>query len=400
MAYVTLYRISPLFIILTCAIWLAYATPLPPLPLPPPHYFPLFSRADNSAPNSDCTTNVDNDLYGTGVRIGLYLQWASGFILRQLESWEVRARVRTTSNVLVGAVAIATAINISQGSALSVDYLLSYYLTVVLFYAESYNLEIKHQGIEPGHEDCCETVIATKVIADFPLVFQNIIFMSFTLYGTWYWLKGIAWTADPICGARGALLGLFDIKSHAWTHGAAGLAVILGVLFFFIFLVHLTTLPKGIGSGPKAIAVHYSNAVHHLSGPIYHITHWRAVSFWKSMFRPDFPLISLSYRAILRFLLGLLHYFLIYLAGPLIAIVSVERMIAANNLATASAYGSAGQIIPLITGIVSMLLACWEIGEKIWRIRKGGSIEESAQGHIDPGPTQPEESEQRQETEG
>jgi hypothetical protein len=45
----------------------------------------------------DCVTNADNDLYGKGVRIGLYLQWASGFILRNLESFEVRTRVRVAS---------------------------------------------------------------------------------------------------------------------------------------------------------------------------------------------------------------------------------------------------------------------------------------------------------------
>ena len=78
-------------------------------------------------------TNADNDLYGKGVRVGLYLQWASGFILRNLESWETRSRVRTISNTLCAAIALATVVNVLKGSALSIDYLLSYYLTVVLF---------------------------------------------------------------------------------------------------------------------------------------------------------------------------------------------------------------------------------------------------------------------------
>jgi hypothetical protein len=363
--YVTSSRLPLFSVVLVCAISLAYAAL-------PSHYLQLSPRTKNSAPSSDCQTIADNDLYGKGVRIGLYLQWASGFVLRNLESWETRARVRTNSNILAGAVAVATALNIAHGSALSVDYLLSYYLTVVLFYAESYNMEIKHKENDP------EGVKAMRVFADMPLVFQNIIFTSFTLYGGWYWLKGITWTADPVCGARGALLGLFDIRSRAWTRGAAGLAIIAGILFFMVFLVHLATLPKGVGAGAKTVAVHYAKAARAASGG--ELISWDEISMLKKLLRPSFPLQGFSSRLFIESLVGLIHYFLIYLAGPLIAIVSVERMIVANSLVTASAFGSAGQTIALFTGIVSALLVCWDIIKKRWKISVRDSSDESFQG--------------------
>jgi hypothetical protein len=334
----------------------------------------LSPRADTPTPDDHCRTIADNDLYGRGVRIGMYLQWAAGFVLRNFESWESRARVRTASNVLAAAVALATVINVCQGTALSVDYLLSYYLTVVLFYAESYNLEIRvDEDYEPTNPDPEEALRTFELHADLPLVFQNVYFTAFTLFGAWYWLKGINSTTDPVCGGNAALLSIFDIRSSIWTHAATALAIIAGMAFIMVFLIHLATLSKGIGSGPKMMAVYYARAVFYGSGVIIYRSEGDGDAvdplgrklYWKSLLKPGFPVMdSLSVVRLLRLFRDLIHYFLIYLAGPLIAIVSVERMVEANHLVTTSAFGSAGQIIALFTGITSAVLACWEIPKK------------------------------------
>lgn len=140
--------------------------------------FPTFTVDHRTVLDSnDCVTNADNDLFGKGVRIGLYLQWASGFILRNLGSFEVWSRVRTVSNTLCAAIALATVVNILEENALSVDYLLSYYLTVVLFYAESYNLEICVEN--SGGEE----IKTMELHTDAALFCQNIIFAAVTLFG-------------------------------------------------------------------------------------------------------------------------------------------------------------------------------------------------------------------------
>jgi hypothetical protein len=142
-----------------------------------------------------------------------------------------------------------------------------------------------------------------------------------------------------------------------------------------VFLVHLTTLSKGIRSGPNMVVVYYARTMRlasggmriHLPGDNDTVAALGGKLFWKSLLKPGFPVMdSLSVVQLLRLFRDLIHYFLIYLAGPLIAIVSVERMVAANHLVTASAFGSAGQIIALFTGITSAVLACWEIPKK-WR---------------------------------
>ena len=73
-----------------------------------------------------------------------------------------------------------------------------------------YNLEIENTGLFLDNRVDFETVAGMTVVPDPPLLFQNVIFTSFTFYGTWYWLTGISWSADPNCGAYGALFGSID----------------------------------------------------------------------------------------------------------------------------------------------------------------------------------------------
>jgi hypothetical protein len=49
---------------------------------------PLVASSDGSGPSKrvNCETMGDGDLYGLGARLGLYLQWASSFILGNLRS--------------------------------------------------------------------------------------------------------------------------------------------------------------------------------------------------------------------------------------------------------------------------------------------------------------------------
>jgi hypothetical protein len=72
-------------------------------------------------------------------------------------------------------------------------------------------------------------------------------------------------------------------------------------------------------------------------------------------------------------LFHVLHYCFIYLVGPVVGIVSVERMIVANGLTTPGIAGSAGQIIALFTGICSMCLTIWECGH-LWQENRGSRL--------------------------
>lgn len=62
----------------------------------------------------------------------------------------------------------------------------------------------------------------------------------------------------------------------------------------------------------------------------------------------------------------LFHFFVINLAGLIIAVSSVETMIRENHISTVGVLESTGQMMALTAGISSLCLASWEIVSK-WR---------------------------------
>ncbi|ORX93269.1 hypothetical protein BCR34DRAFT_594725 [Clohesyomyces aquaticus] len=81
---------------------------------------------------------------------------------------------------------------------------------------------------------------------------------------------------------------------------------------------------------------------------------------WKEILQPDFLSNAIAHSQIIENLTSLIHYFIVNLAGPPVAIISVEKMISANHLVTAGAFATAGEIIALFTKAMSLMNACWE----------------------------------------
>jgi hypothetical protein len=298
------------------------------------------------------------------VRIGLYLQWASTFILRNLGSWDRISQARTVTNALCGAIALAAAINVLDGSALAIDYLLSYYLTIVLFYSESYNL-VRQWGEDADEEaSAFLSAVVYRLCADWALIFQNVLFTSYTLFGVWFWQKGYQSARRTSCAERAAIFFLFDFRASEWRTAATSLACIIGVILFIILLLHLRSLKKGVLSGPELVFFRTFNT---LSG-------YPTELILMSLLRPIFPLYKKEenfatapgrFKITGAFIFGLFHYFLIHLAGPTVAVISVERIISANHLTTPGITQGTGQMISLLTGATSFCSALWQLGMKL-----------------------------------
>ncbi|KAK4208547.1 hypothetical protein QBC37DRAFT_325534 [Rhypophila decipiens] len=306
----------------------------------------------------------NGDIYGLGVRIGLYLQWASGFILRDIGSWESLARMRTVNNVLGGALALAAAIDIAAGSALSVDYLISYYLTVGLFYNESYHLNHPDRKIPGGVHDV--DYVEIQALPRFALIFQNILFGTYSLFGAWFWQSGLNKTQLTKCAAAtqkgevAAIVFLFDVRSERWVMGATTVSALFASIFGIIFVTHLIGLNKGIQFGPVTAAA-FILGICPAHRPYLPIS-----SFLVSALRPKRPQTG-STSDFLFF-----HYCIINFLGPIVSIVSVERMLRGNQISTPDIEGPRGtfQTIFLFTGVCSMLLAAREFGKLAMEIRK------------------------------
>ncbi|KAF5250378.1 hypothetical protein FANTH_4411 [Fusarium anthophilum] len=312
----------------------------------------------------------DGDIYGLGVRIGLYLQWAASLVLRLLGSWSSIDSIRKANNVVCGALALATAIKIIEGTALSVDYLISYYLTITLFYAESYNLVSKTDD-----EDNFDGRRPVRgLLPTFPLVFQNALFAAYTLFGAWYWHEGVKIVQPTVCEPRAAIVCLFDMNDAAWTKAATAISIIAGIIFTIIFLIHIKSLGKGVLSPAELVIVRTLRLV---SGCMM-IPDTRDIpkDILSGLLRPD-PLRKADaadaewtpiWIPIMAAIFKFIHFALSYLIGPIVAITSVERMIRANHLETGAIRDSTGQMIALFTGISSILLALWDFVKVVFKL--------------------------------
>ncbi|KAJ5965898.1 hypothetical protein N7481_012612 [Penicillium waksmanii] len=324
----------------------------------------------------DCTTKGNGDLYGVGVRTGLYLQWAAGFLLRNWNgSWKTISAVRVTNNAICYAIIVTMIIGQAEGSALSLDFLLVYYLTIALFYSESYNLLKKRDaaGNEQGY----------LLRPDFPLVAQNFLCALISVFGVWFWIQGVYHVELPTCPAKAACLGLFPLMSTPWRRFAAAMSAITGILFVAFFAVHLMDLLPGLNKGPvrrvNQIGIRLARIFQFASArridydPSHsQYTYRIKTSSTQSILRPKLRKAPTSFSGFIKFT----HWAIINLLGPLIAIVSVERMLQANHLTTESIATSSGQMIALFTGIASIFVAIADIVRGSWAQQRKDLAEE------------------------
>ena len=327
-----------------------------------------------------CEIQSNGDLYGLGVRVGLYLQWLSAFILRNIGSWDTMSKVRTVNNALCIALALAAAISVVGRKALSIDYLLSYYLTVILFYSESYNLRlevgettpsVKHNGtrsplsiqnISLGDIEALRSHLKYYTLApELSLIVQNVFFAAYTLFGAWYWLRGIKEIEHSSCSEYAAIILLFHLDDNRWLKAATTFAIVLGIFWAAVFVTNLYMFFSTKGKNPGPIMTGAFRMVNSVCG---------FDEFGVMSLEPQPQGVDSRFkRPLWR---NYFHYTWLYLMGPFVAIISVERIIASNRLTTSDIGGSTGQMIALVTGITSVLCALWELG--IWLNEKGFSF--------------------------
>ncbi|EQB57416.1 hypothetical protein CGLO_02452 [Colletotrichum gloeosporioides Cg-14] len=298
-----------------------------------------------------CHNNGDGDLYGIGVRIGLYLQWFAGLLLRNHHSsWQTISTVRATNNVLGISITVASIVNTSRGLTLVTDFLLTYYLTIALFYSESYNLLSKPEETAPRDGKIKRYYFLQP---DVPLLLQNFLFATASLFGAWFWIRGVSGTAQLECGpAKAAVIVSFNLHSSHWTAFAATMSILVGGIFTFFFVGHLYIFCTGEVRSEPLVAVAgllapVSNR-HALMGP--NSQQGNRSQDLEILLRPgwyDFGQGSSTFGTLVRDSWSLLHLFIINLAGPIVAIASVEVMIRENHILTDGIFESTGQMIAL-----------------------------------------------------
>ncbi|KAJ5332482.1 uncharacterized protein N7506_006265 [Penicillium brevicompactum] len=290
----------------------------------------------------------------------------AAFLLRNSTgSWKTVSVVRVANNGICLAIVIAMAIQAIEHSGLAVDYLLVYYLTIALFYSESYNLLDK--GVTTP------TTSRYSLVADVPLIVQNLLFAFMSFFGSWFWIAGIDRAEATPCSNTAACIWLFDIQALSWRIFAATLGTLTGIIFTVFLVVHALNLIPGNHQGPivqraNAVVVKISRtkalsavSLGRLRTELQY--EWPAIQNdrWQSIVRPQNPLAHGFWRTNG---LEMLHWISINLLGPVITIVSVERMISANAITTDGIADSSGQLIALMTGIFAICVAISETAAK------------------------------------
>lgn len=353
---------------------------------------------------SICDIPGDGDLYGIGVRLGLYLQWLAGFLLRNMDgTWKTISSVRTANTALSAALNLCVVINAARGVGSPIDYLVVYYLTIALFYSESYNLTRKDNApssnVSSSTDRKSEEGISSvqrvlrdsrgeidrvpelkpnpgyyyELNPDSALVAQTILFASSTLFGAWFWLRGVFGFAESSseCGgdigksAKGALLGVFRLFDDRWRRFGAACSVIVGLLLVSILSVHIAFLVGGgLMDGPVGrTGLVVLKRLKLISGRgLGELEAVEQEGLRAKLLRPRLSLRSAYNKGGWRRLTMLIfHWFIINLLGPLLAIISVERMLVANQVSTPALLESSGQMIALLSGIMSFCTAVWDI---------------------------------------
>ncbi|EQB47092.1 hypothetical protein CGLO_13801 [Colletotrichum gloeosporioides Cg-14] len=293
--------------------------------------------------SAHCSTAGDGDLYGLGVRLGLYFQWAAGFLLRNFNtSWQTISTVRIVNNTIGFTIVLSTMINTARNISLTVDFLIVYYLTIALFYNESYNLLIKEDSLGKP----------TYVLRpDMPLLLQNLLFTVASLFGGWFWISGVTKAVPPTCAAKGAVIVSFDLNNRHWKAFAATMSIIAGAIFSCIFFIHLCYYSRKEVTRKSVVrAARIVKSGSGGTGP-------------PRLIRPkDSRTVAAQRRLRPRLSPGTsIPYFVVNLAGPIIALSSVEMMIRRNHLVTDGVFESTGQMIALMAGTSSLCTAIWQL---------------------------------------
>lgn len=268
--------------------------------------------------SDNCELLGDIDLYGIGIRVGLYLQWVSILIALLLAPSE-SIPTFTASNIITFAIIISLLAGISNESLLLADWIIVTCLTFVLFI-----------GLTPG------VLINYSDHLHSTMMFCVLCIMYSVLLIPLPWVTFVAWSHGQTSSCRFKSWLMLNTGSYPGDEGAStlpksmsivgglvGICMLCGALYFIcrrLWLDHRNMVTRDISRRPKE--------------------GWNRNSL-KSPIRIGFIVLT-------AFGFGTF------------AITTVEITIARNRIDLSRApLNNAGQLIPFLSGLINMLVICW-----------------------------------------
>lgn len=264
-----------------------------------------------------CQLLGDVDLYGIGIRIGLYLQWTSILIALLIAPSE-SIPTFTASNIITFAIIISLLAGISNESLVVADWTIVTCLTFVLFIGLTPGVLINYSDHLGSTMMFCVLCIMYSVLL-IPLPWVTFVGWSRGQTSSCHFKSWLMLNSGSYPGEEGAST---LPKSMGIIGGLVGVCMLCGALYFMcrrLWLGHSET-----ETSSKS-----------------HRSREREWSALKSPIRIGFVASSA-------------------LGFGTLAIVTVEITIARNRIDLSRApLTSTGQLIPFLSGLINLLVICW-----------------------------------------
>ncbi|PLB50860.1 hypothetical protein P170DRAFT_508956 [Aspergillus steynii IBT 23096] len=319
---------------------------------------------------TDCSIHPSGEVYGLGARLGLYLNCLTLLLLSlsNCGSWALRSTVQASNALISCTMLTQFVINAVQSKLVAPDFLIMFYLIVMLFFRDSYNARRKFNMTKGGFIYVLEP--------DDVLLLQNTVCLAASTIGVWFWIAGLDQVSPTACTTKAAVVGVFDMNQTRWRRFAITFSIFSALVYCFLLYIHgknhrwWTTswlLRRPVSSEPQ---IKFSQKCSLYIFPLPTSDDLRAVfaidaSVVLYVIRDLFD-TKMSTLRVLGAILLLFWWIILNIAAPIIAVVSVERMILVNSIRTSPISESAGQILILLIGTFNLLSASREIVSILW----------------------------------
>lgn len=156
-------------------------------------------------PIQDCTVAGNSDLYGLGIRIGIYLQWATALIANYARAEDI-ATALVTNTIFLAAVCISSLKLAVQGTLQQAEYLIVIHIAMgfVLSVLTSNGLRLTLVIDIPPFTDWDVLKARLPPIGLAASLLRQVISILILVFTIWYW-----WTEARSTGPQGCVVSTF-----------------------------------------------------------------------------------------------------------------------------------------------------------------------------------------------
>ncbi|KAH7176130.1 hypothetical protein EDB81DRAFT_771963 [Dactylonectria macrodidyma] len=287
--------------------------------------------------DDECGFQGNPDLYGLGIRLGIYFQWVTVFIVYMWypeghkDLWE--AYVAFLFSLLVAIIVVT----IRAESTYIVEVLVVMYI----IFGGSY--VIMHVGYRDQHR------LRVTVPGWLGMFLTTIVLTAAAIYCSWFWLHGMNTNfLDTPCGSFAFLFAKVSLQNQSVIKFFATISTLLAILSLFTLIAFpILLFRKGKLSfvAPPLADISGEDSEHGATGEVT----WRAFTTMDGQLELARKVVYWGLPLVFRFLSPL------FMACSLVySILGIELSLYWNSVTGVNTIDGAGQLIPFVIGLIGL----------------------------------------------